>query len=149
MSAAVPRNRRDRRPVQAAAVLALLTLAVLIASRSLVLPWVIDGPSMRPALEPGDRVLVDLWTYRQRAPRPGEVALFFGPGGMPMVKRVAVALPPEARGAGPGTFWMLGDNPAGSTDSRQFGAVERARVRGRVLVRYWPPGRAGPLRGRR
>ena len=30
---------------------------------------------MEPTLVPGDRVLVDLWTYRQRPPEPGEIVL--------------------------------------------------------------------------
>jgi len=41
-----------------------------------------------------------------------------------------------------GQLWVEGDNPAGSTDSRQFGAVPAAALRGRVVLRLWPrPGR--------
>jgi signal peptidase I len=44
----------------------------------------------------------------------------------------------------PGQFFVLGDNRNGSKDSRAFGLVSRDRIVARVLVRYWPPDRAGP-----
>ncbi len=44
-----------------------------------------------------------------------------------------------------GTIFVLGDNRADSLDSRQFGAVSREAVIGRVAVRIWPPERWGGL----
>jgi len=38
---------------------------------------------------------------------------------------------------------VRGDNPAASTDSRTFGPVPASSVQGRVLYRYFPPGRQG------
>jgi nickel-type superoxide dismutase maturation protease len=37
-----------------------------------------------------------------------------------------------------GAFFLAGDNPASSTDSRQFGAVPRDAILARVRWRYWP-----------
>ncbi len=37
-----------------------------------------------------------------------------------------------------GAFFLAGDNPASSTDSRQFGAVRRHHILARVGWRYWP-----------
>jgi nickel-type superoxide dismutase maturation protease len=37
-----------------------------------------------------------------------------------------------------GAIFLAGDNPAASTDSRQFGAVTRHHVLARVGWRYWP-----------
>ena len=37
-----------------------------------------------------------------------------------------------------GAMFLSGDNPAASTDSRQFGAVTRAHIVARVRWRYWP-----------
>jgi signal peptidase I len=149
------------RPVaQVALLLGLLAVGLYAATDQLVLPWVVLGDSMLPALSDGDRVVVDLWTYRHRAPRPGEIVLFGGPapGGSALVKRV-VALPagvspaprlglwpPPEAGDPSGGLWIRGDNATRSVDSRHFGAVPPGRVRGRVVFRYWPLSRAGPIR---
>lgn len=37
-----------------------------------------------------------------------------------------------------GAIFLAGDNPASSTDSRQFGAVQRRDIMARVGWRYWP-----------
>ena len=42
-------------------------------------------------------------------------------------------------------FRVLGDNPEASDDSRTFGPVPMHRFRGRVVFRYWPPSRFGPI----
>jgi signal peptidase I len=36
-------------------------------------------------------------------------------------------------------YFMMGDNRGNSRDSREFGPVERARIVGEAIVRYWPP----------
>lgn len=97
-----------------------------------LLPWRrvrIVGPSMAPTLSSGDVVLV----RRGRTPRSGDVALvrWDARPWQLSVKRVV-----EVRGDG---WFVVGDNPFGSTDSRELGA---ARVLGVVLCRLWPrPGR--------
>ncbi len=93
----------------------------------------VRGDSMRPALEPGDRLLV----IKGRALRPGDVVAFPDPRrpARTMVKRVA--------NAGPGRLTVLGDNPGASTDSRIFGIVRPDALQGRVLYRYFPSQRRG------
>jgi len=136
-----------------------IALGIFLVTRFLAIPWAVLGDSMAPALRPGDRVLVDVWTYRQRPPRPGEIVLLEGPlPGQPvLIKRVA-ELPPGAapgprqrlwpdRGAGAAEHvWVRGDNAEHSVDSRSFGPVPVDRIRGRVFFRYWPPSRAGSIR---
>ena len=150
---ALPVVRRFRRDL----VLALggILLFFLVLTRYLAIPWVVAGSSMEPTLLAGDRVVVDLWTYGYRAPRQGEVVLVAGPGGIPLVKRVAAGpLRPEEvptgspfLGDGKGRWFMVrGDNEIVSTDSRHFGPVPGQRFRGRLLWRYWPPGRMGRIR---
>lgn len=93
----------------------------------------VAGDSMRPALEPGDRLLAVRWP---RA-RPGDLVVVRDPR-VParlLVKRVAAA--------GPGGVEVRGDNAGASTDSRAFGPVPR--IWGRPVYRYAPPGRAGRL----
>jgi phage repressor protein C with HTH and peptisase S24 domain len=80
---------------------------------------------MSPTLADGDIVLACRWPR----PRPGAVVLVRWnqrPGQL-SVKRVV-----GRHGAG---WWVLGDNPDGSTDSRQLGAGELVAV---VLARLWP-----------
>lgn len=95
---------------------------------------VVRGPSMSSALRHGDIVLV----VRGDRPRPGVVALVRWPSrpGQLSVKRVTGRC-----GTG---WWVVGDNPRGSTDSRQLGPAE---VLGTVPLRLWPNPR--PLRRRR
>lgn len=41
------------------------------------------------------------------------------------------------------TVFVMGDNRGNSEDSRDFGPVDVSAVKGRVLVRLWPPVRLG------
>lgn len=41
--------------------------------------------------------------------------------------------------------FVLGDNPPDSVDSRTFGPVPLALLKGRVIYRIWPPQRRGPV----
>lgn len=86
---------------------------------------VVRGSSMSPTLAMGDIVLV-VRTDRARA---GTVALVRWPSRPTQlsVKRIV-----GRHGDG---WWVLGDNPGGSTDSRQLGPAE---VLGVVLLRLWP-----------
>ena len=122
------------------AALGLLLAGLLAGSEYVVRPWAIGGRSMEPGLRHGDRVLVDRWTYRQRPPRLGEIVLIVRPGSRPMVKRIARVEPALD------AVWVLGDNASASDDSRRFGGVPMANVRGRVVLRYWPPSQVGPIR---
>jgi signal peptidase I len=138
----------------------LLALAITFVLVSLTVsfvaaPWVVEGASMEPTLLPGERVLIDLWSFRRGNPAPGQVVLVAGPDGRPIVKRVTTGPLPRDEvpflspfRAAEGTedwYEVRGDNQANSTDSRSFGPVPRSHFRGRVLFRYWPLGRMGPI----
>jgi signal peptidase I len=41
----------------------------------------------------------------------------------------------------PGRYFLLGDNRVASCDSREWGAVPRGSLIGKVVALYWPPGR--------
>jgi signal peptidase I len=47
---------------------------------------------------------------------------------------------------GPDEYFVLGDNPARSTDSRAFGPVPADRIIGRAWLRIWPPKAWGRVR---
>ena len=99
----------------------------------------VHGDSMRPGLEPGDRLLV----VGLGRPRPGDVVAVVDPRDSErvLVKRVASV---DARN---GRVTVEGDNPDASTDSRTFGPVDVGVVLGRVIYRYWPEERRGRLKG--
>ncbi|MBI2611398.1 signal peptidase I [Candidatus Gottesmanbacteria bacterium] len=44
-----------------------------------------------------------------------------------------------------GHYFVLGDNRFHSSDSREFGPVDEAKIVGRAFFRYWPPQRLGKL----
>lgn len=102
--------------------------------RSPILRAVVQGPSMLPTLAPGDWVLV-LRVGGGHRVRARQIVLVEHPArpGFLLVKRTVRR---TARG-----WWVEGDNPAASEDSRSFGAVPDDLVVGRVLGRYHPSAR--------
>ena len=139
-------NRGELRLVATlVAILAIVTLAVVVVTRTAGRPYVVAGRSMEPTLNPGDRVVVDLRAYRERSPEPGDVVLVRTADGAEIVKRVSGSNAGRRRPGEPERVWVLGDNPDASLDSREIGPVLRERIIGRVALRYWPPSRAGVI----
>jgi nickel-type superoxide dismutase maturation protease len=90
------------------------------------------NPSMLPTLRPGDQLLL---CYGVRV-RPGDVVVLRHPfqHDLLIVKRVA-----WRRGGG---WWVLGDNPEVTNDSREFGVVPDGLVVARAALRLRHPPRA-------
>ncbi|SCX52344.1 nickel-type superoxide dismutase maturation protease [Klenkia marina] len=100
--------------------------------RALPTRWAVarvTGPSMSPTVKHGDRLLV----VRSSTAAPGDVVLARFPARPELLVVKRVVRPVE------GGWWVAGDNPLVTDDSRAFGP---AVVVGRVLLRTWPrPGR--------
>lgn len=137
-------------------------LAFLVARRVVIRGW-----SMYPALAPGERLLFNRWAYCSNPPQAGDVVLATSPSRQNelIVKRVA-ALPGDrvaideaghlvknlpqsdvsrraaAWTLGEDEYFLLGDSPELSTDSRQFGPVNRRNILAKAWLVYWPPGRS-------
>ena len=129
------RNPAWRRALRGAAVgLGLVACGRLVASRCRRV--VVVGDSMRPALEPGDRLLV----VRGGRPRVGALVALADPRAPErvLVKRVLAS---DEHG-----IEVRGDNPTASTDSRHFGPVPPRALVGRVVRRYAPAHRRGRVR---
>lgn len=88
----------------------------------------IIGPSMEPVLRNGDWWLA----IPRRRYRAGDVVLVRHPvrPELTLVKRLA-----ERRESG---WWVLGDNPRSSDDSRAFGSIPDGHVVARLVFRYRP-----------
>lgn len=142
-----------------AALAALALGAGGLAARRLFTVVTVDGHSMTPALNPGDRLLIGpLW----RPPRRGEVVALRPPQPLPgarahrwVVKRVAAvtgdvipdpvtrALPALAgRRVPAGQVIVLGDHPA-SLDSKDWGLLPTSALAGRAVRRLTLPRPAG------
>ncbi|HEV2896081.1 MAG TPA: signal peptidase I, partial [Actinomycetota bacterium] len=144
-----------------------LVAAGLAARRARLEPMLVDGGSMRPTLEPGQRIAV---APLVRPPRRGDLVVLARSEDLEVVKRV-VGLPGErvrlAAGGlevdgapvsepylhgppgageldlelGPAQYLVLGDHRAASTDGRDFGPVGADALLGLVRFAYWPPRR--------
>lgn len=73
---------------------ALLIAAVLVfvIRYFIFAPFIVDGPSMQPNFETGERLIVNKIIYSIHAPKQGEVIVFHAPEGKDYIKRV-IALP--------------------------------------------------------
>jgi signal peptidase I len=127
---------------------------------------------MRPAFEPGDRLLVDRWRSSRGPPPRGRVVILEDPDerGRHLLKRV-IGVPGDvvrrdldgrwnvggdacdekdlgfAYRVPPGHVFVLGDELGVSRDSRRFGPVSIDRIRGVPWYRYAPLDRRGVLPG--
>lgn len=95
----------------------------------------VEGDSMLPFLQPGDRLLV----WRTRRIRPGDIAVAGDPRdpSRTLVKRV--------KSVHDDGVVLQGDNRDASTDSRAFGALPPNAMKGRAVYRYAPLDRSGRL----
>lgn len=82
----------------------------------------VQGQSMSPNLKPGQIVIV--WNYGK--PKVGEI-IIFRHNGLEKIKRIDKIEH--------GSFFVIGDSPSNSTDSRQFGSINKGQIIGRVV---WP-----------
>ena len=90
----------------------------------------VEDDSMRPAMQPGDYVLVNRWAYRFRPPAKGDIVVVRDPEAPQrfLVKRISDV--PDA-----GRIHVVGDNVDRSRDSRVFGPIAVREVVGKVWLR--------------
>ena len=109
---------------------------------------VVAERSMAPTLEPGDTLLVAPagphgLPWLRGTPRVESIVIAEREGRFD-IKRVAAW--PDDMLQTPNALWLLGDNAAASSDSRQGGPVPLSALRGTVLFRTGPSGRRGRVR---
>ena len=89
------------------------------------------GESMQPFLSPGEDILVDPYAYHKHLPRINDIVVTKHPqlNKLMIVKRVS-AIDRN------GHYFLTGDNPTASTDSRHWGVVKRLDIAGKVTSRF-------------
>jgi signal peptidase I len=136
----------------------------LISARILV-----DGASMEPTLETGERVIVNRLSYKFGSPMQGDIIVFHPPPNPSeeYIKRV-IGLPGDTVQVKNGSVYVngqllqenyldvktnytgtwqvpedqlfvLGDNRNNSSDSHNWGFVPMDYVVGKAILVYWPP----------
>lgn len=78
---------------------------------------------MLPTFKPGDTILVNRLAYFLTKPKIGDVVVL--KKGKHIIKRIAEIKEQK--------IFVLGDNKKGSTDSRNFGWINRIEIVGKVI----------------
>ncbi|XP_019751415.1 mitochondrial inner membrane protease subunit 1 [Hippocampus comes] len=120
---------------------------------------VCSGPSMEPTIVNRDVVFSERMTRHLCKIQKGDIVIvksLFDPN-MNVCKRVIGLEGDKVCMSGPSNFfkthtyvpkghvWLEGDNLTNSTDSRSYGPVPYALIRGRVCLKLWPPDGFGIL----
>ncbi|RIA91989.1 peptidase S24/S26A/S26B/S26C [Glomus cerebriforme] len=102
------------------------------------------GPSMLPTFNMfGDIVALEHFSPKLKRLDIGDVVVCISPTNpwRAICKRI-IGMPGDRICIDPtvprGHIWLQGDNMSNSTDSRSYGPVPYALVRGRVFARIWP-----------
>ncbi|KAI0348454.1 LexA/Signal peptidase [Trametopsis cervina] len=120
------------------------------------------GPSMMPTLAPTGEAVIENRLICVKDLRRGDIITYASPAepGRVVCKRI-VGLPGDVICVDPtgqmapttehvvvpkGHFWMCGDNAMWSRDSRWYGPVSQALVKGKLVAKIWPPSQIGRLR---
>ena len=88
--------------------------------------YICEGKSMNPTLKDGEVVLVD----RNAAIEVGDIVVAKHP-----VEQTSEVVKRIERINERGNYFLVGDNPEDSNDSRHFGAVTREYIKGKVVAR--------------
>jgi signal peptidase I len=147
----------------------LLTVVIYAVVNFATQRFKVEGDSMQPNLHPNEYVLVDRLSYRLGQPQRGDIVVFHYPLATErdFIKRV-IGLPDEtvavANGVvtvngqpldepyiaappgyantwllGPDQYFVLGDNRNNSSDSHNWGPLDRQYLIGKAVLIYWPP----------
>ena len=103
----------------------IIGVIIAVAAQFLVYPYKVSGESMVPTYRHNQWLLIDKVSYKFRDPKENEIVVFRFEQ-TELVKRV-IKVTPE------GKYWVEGDNKEASTDSREFGAIPKEVIVGKVI----------------
>ncbi|CAL8353250.1 unnamed protein product [Merluccius merluccius] len=121
---------------------------------------VCSGPSMKPTIIDNDVVFSEHLSRHLFRIEKGDIVIAKGLSDprMNVCKRVIGLEGDKVCTSGPsdifkthtyvplGHVWLEGDNLKNSSDSRSYGPVPYALIRGRVCMKLWPPHSVGPMK---
>lgn len=97
---------------------------------SLIFKYKIIGTSMYPTLKSGQNILVNRLSYLLHEPKANNIVALKDPrDGKTLIKRI-VEIDSAKQNA---EYFVLGDNPKESTDSRTFGWIKKKDIMGKVI----------------
>jgi len=88
--------------------------------------YICEGKSMSPTLKDGEEVLVD----REAKIEVGDIVIARHP-----IEQTSEVVKRVERINERGHYFLVGDNPEDSNDSRHFGAVTKEYIKGKVVAR--------------
>ena len=99
----------------------------------------------------GDVVLVEHLSRRFYKLKPGDVVISacpYEPHKLVCKRLLALEgeVAPNNTKVPKGHVWVQGDSYGNSTDSRHYGPIPYALLRGKVFYKIWPPRDAGPIK---
>ncbi len=166
--AAIPRPARKDPLLEIAVIVGAALLLAIVLNSYVAQAYMIRGESMRPTFLDGQRVMVqkvfytiergDIIIFTSKLdPNKDLIKRVIGlPGERIQIKNGRVFIdgreiedfikksdPPAYENheevIPPDTYYVLGDNRQHSQDSRVFHGVDRALIKGKVILRFWPP----------
>ncbi|MCJ8271430.1 MAG: S26 family signal peptidase [Psychrosphaera sp.] len=96
--------------------------------------YVIPSKSMTPTLAPGDVIIVDTWVYRKATGKPQEIVIFSKPYQSNTIHVKRISETAIDKSSGKTRYFLLGDNKHKSSDSRHFGWMQHATLKGKVTA---------------
>ncbi len=89
----------------------------------------VTGASMLPGLNDGDELFMDPYAYVDTLPEEGDIVVAWHPrqADLKIIKRVSLVLD--------NGYWLVGDNPAESSDSSKYGPFALKRILGKITSR--------------